>query len=258
MNGLSKSKMDKICASGDIPNTKTTLYAPSYQTDTQGTMKLQPKITRRYNLRNRHNSRESSSDRSLRNAISLSHQQDSCPTLTDRSNTSCPVSNEIGLSIDRYQSLNVRNETDNSSPDSQQKNGRDAVVSNKSCKRSVGQTVDNTANNSSGISNQRIDWDRNSLQQGSSRTFIEQTPNSETKDSIEGKERQPEPSERTHSNQHNGRIGKNWHNQFTEPFQFVKSNKNNQDPQTTSTVNHSAKFKSHHFQINNSEIQKRS
>ena len=92
INGLSKS---------------TTLYATLYQTDTQGTMKLQPKITRRYHLRNRHNcsnnSRESSSDRSLRNAISLSHQQDACPTLTDRNNTSCPVSKEIGLSIDRYQ-----------------------------------------------------------------------------------------------------------------------------------------------------------
>ena len=135
--------MNTVGASGDNPITKTPLYAPSYQTDTQGTIKLQPKITRRYNLRNRHvssnNSRESSSDRSLRNAISISQQQDSCPTLTDRNKTSCPVSNEIGLSTDRYQSLNIRNETDNSSPDSQPKNGRDAVVSNKSCKRKVGQ-----------------------------------------------------------------------------------------------------------------------
>ena len=241
--------MNTVGASGDNPISKTTLYAASFQTDTQGTMELLPKITRRYNLRNRHNSssnsRESSSDRSLHNAISISHQQDSCPTFTDRNNTSCPVSNEIGLSIDRYQSLNIRNETDNSSPDSQRNNGRDAVVSNKSCKRNVGQTVENIANNSTGISNQRIDWDRNSLQQGSSRTFVEQTSNSETKDSNEGNERQPELSERTQSNRHNKRIGTNWHNQFTEPFQFVKSNKNNQDPQTTSKVNNSAKIKSH-------------
>ena len=85
------------------------MYAPSYQTDTQGTMKLQPKITRRYNLRNRHNSsnnsRESSSDRSLRNSISISQPTHSCPTLTERNNPSCSVSNEIGLSIDRYQSF---------------------------------------------------------------------------------------------------------------------------------------------------------
>ena len=176
--------------------------------------------------------------------------------MADRNNTSCPVSNEIGLSIDRYQSLNIRNETDNSSPDSQRKNGRDAVASNKSCKRNVGQTAENTANNRTGISNQRIDWDRNSLQQGSSRTFVEQTSNSEPKDSNEGNERQPELSERTQSNQHNERIGTNWHNQFTEPFQFVKSNKNNQDPQTTSTVNNSAKFKSHQLpdkQLRNSK-----
>ena len=152
IKGLSKSKMNTIGASGDNLITKTTLYAPSsklYQTDTPGTKKMQPKITRRYNLRNRHNSsnnsRESSSDRSLSNAISISHQQDSCPTLTERNNTSCSVSNEIGLSIDRYQSLNIRNETENSSPDSQRKNGRDAVVSNKSCKRNVGQTVENRA-----------------------------------------------------------------------------------------------------------------
>ena len=67
-----------VGALGDNPITKTTLYAPSYRTNTQGTMNFQPKITRRYNLRNRHNSnnsRESSSDRSLRNAISISHQQ---------------------------------------------------------------------------------------------------------------------------------------------------------------------------------------
>ena len=177
INCLSKSKMNTVGASGDNPITKTTLYSASYQTDTLGTIELQPKITRRYNLRNRHNSsnnsREASSDRSLHNAISISHQQDSCPTLTDRNNTSCPVSNEIGLSIDRYQSLNIRNETDNSSPDSQRNNGRDAVVSNKSCKRNVGQTVENIANNSTGIGNQRIDWDRNSLQQGSSQKFLE-------------------------------------------------------------------------------------
>ena len=70
MNGLSKSRMNTVGASRDNPITKATLYAPSNQTDTQSTMKLQPKITRRYNLRNRHNSsnnwRESSSDRSLR------------------------------------------------------------------------------------------------------------------------------------------------------------------------------------------------
>ena len=112
INGLSKSKMNTVGASGDNPITKTTMYAPSsklYQTDTPGTKKMQPKITRRYNLRNRHNSsnnsRESLSDRSLRNAISISQPQYSCPTLTERNNTSCSVSNEIGLSIDRYQSL---------------------------------------------------------------------------------------------------------------------------------------------------------
>ena len=156
---------------------KTTLYAPSDQTDTQGTMKLQPKTTWRFSLRNRHNSsnnsRELSSDRSLRSAISISHQQDSCPTLTDRNNNRCPVSNEIGLSVDRYQSLNIRNEPDNSSPDSQRKNGRDAVVSNKSCKRNDGKTEVNTTNNSTGISNQQVDWDRKSSQQGSSQTFVE-------------------------------------------------------------------------------------
>ena len=84
--------------------------------------------------------------------------------------------------------MNTQNETDNSSPHSQRKNGRDAVASNKSCKRNVGQTVENTANNSTRISNQRIDWDRNSLQHGSSRTFVEKTSNSETKDSNEGNE----------------------------------------------------------------------
>ena len=81
--GLSKSKMNTVAASGENPITKTTMYAPSlklYQTDTPGTKKMQPKITRRYNLRNRHNSsnnsRKSSSDRSLRNAISISQPQD--------------------------------------------------------------------------------------------------------------------------------------------------------------------------------------
>ena len=106
INGLSKSMMNTVGASGDNPITKTTLYAPLCQTDTQGTIKLQSKITRRYNLRNRHNSsynsRESLSDRSLRIAISISHQQDSSPTLTNRNNTSLPVSNKIGLSIDRF------------------------------------------------------------------------------------------------------------------------------------------------------------
>ena len=138
LNGSTKSKMNTVDASGKNPITKTSLYAPSsklHQTDTQGIIKMQTKITRRYNLRNRHNSsnnsRESLTDRSLHNAISISHQQDSCPTLTDRNNTSCPVSNEIGLSIDKYQSLNFRNDTDNSWPDSQRKNGRDAVASNK-------------------------------------------------------------------------------------------------------------------------------
>ena len=130
-------------------------------------------------------------------------KQDSCPTLTDRNNTSCPVSNEIGLSSDIYQSLNIRNETDNSSPDSQRKNGRDAAVSNESCKRTIGQTVEKPANDSTGISNQLIEWDRNSLQQCSSRTIVEQTSNSEPKDSNEENERQPEISEQTQSNQHN-------------------------------------------------------
>ena len=123
--------------------------------------------------------------------------------------------------------MNIRNETDNSSPDSQRKNGRDAVVSNKSCKCNVGQSVENTANSSTRFSKQRIDWDRNSLQQGSSLTFVEQTSNTEAKDSNEGNERQPELSERTQSNQRNERIGTNWHNQFTEQFQFVISNKHN-------------------------------
>ena len=264
INGLSRSKMNTVGASGDNPITKTTMYAPSsklYQTDTPGTKKMQPKITRRYNLRNRHNSsnnsRESSSDRSLRNAISISQPQNSCPTLTERNNTSCSVSNEIGLSIDRYQSLNFRNDTDNSSPDSHRKNGRDTVVSNKYCKRIIGETVENTANNSIGISNQQLDWDRNSLQQGSSRTFVEQTANSEPKDPNEGNERQPEFSKGIQSNQHNECIGKNWHNQFAEPFQFVKSNKNNQDPQTTSIVNHSAIFKRRQLpdkQLRNSKL----
>ena len=103
-------------------------------------------------------------------------------------------------------------------------------MSNKSCKRNVGQTVENTANNSTGISNQRIDWDRNNLQQGSSRTIVEQTSSIEPKDSNEGNEQQSELPERTQSNQHNERIRTNWHNQFIEPFQFVKSNKNNHDP----------------------------
>ena len=123
--------------------------------------------------------------------------------MTERNNTSCSVSNEIGLSIDRYQSLNFRNDTDNSSPDSHRKNGRDTVVLNKSCKRIIGETVENTLNNSIGISNQRIDWDRNRLQQGFSRTFVEQTSNSEPKASNEGNERQPELSKGTQSNQHN-------------------------------------------------------
>ena len=120
--------MYTVGPSGDNPMTTATIYATSsiiYQTDTQGTMKMQPKIIRRCNLRNRHsssnNSRESSSHRSLHNAISISHQQDSCGTLTERNNTSCPVSIEIGLSIDRYQSLNFRTNTENSSPDSQKK-----------------------------------------------------------------------------------------------------------------------------------------
>ena len=126
--------------------------------------------------------------------------------MTERSNTCCSVSNEIGLSIDRYQSLNFRNDNNNYSPDSQRKNGRDAVVSNKSCKRNVGQTVENTANKCTGISNQRIDWDRKSLQQGSSRAFVDLTSKSEPKDSNEGNERQPEISERTQSNQNNERI----------------------------------------------------
>ena len=108
-------------------------------------MTMQPKITWTFNLRNRHNSannsRVSSSDRSLHNAISISHQQDSCPTLTDRNNTSCLVSNENELRFDRYHSLNFRNQTNNSSHDSQRKNGRDAVLSNKSCMRNKGQTV---------------------------------------------------------------------------------------------------------------------
>ena len=125
INGLSKPNMNTVGASGDNSIVKTTLYAPSYQTDTESTMKLQPKITRRYNLRNRHNSsnnsRESSSDRTLRNAISISQPQDSCPTLTEKNNTSCSVSNEIGLSTDRYQSWNFRKDTDNSSPDSHRK-----------------------------------------------------------------------------------------------------------------------------------------
>ena len=92
---------------------------------------------------------------------------------------------------------------------------------------------------------------------GSSRTFVEQTSNSEPKDSNEENERQPELSKGSQSNQHNECIGTNWHNQFAEPFPFVKSNKNNQDPQTTSIVNHSAIFKSHQLpdkQLRNSKL----
>ena len=117
--------------------------------------------------------------------------------MTDRNNITCPISSEIGLSIDRYQSLKFRNDTNNSSHDSQQKNGRDAVPSNKFCKRKTRQTVENTANNSAEISNQRIDWNKNSLQQQSSRTIVEQTSNSEPKESNEGNKQQPELSERT-------------------------------------------------------------
>ena len=46
INGLSKSKMNTVGASGDNPITKTTMYAPSsklYQTDTPGTKKCSPK-----------------------------------------------------------------------------------------------------------------------------------------------------------------------------------------------------------------------
>ena len=117
--------------------------------------------------------------------------------MTERNNTSCSVSNEIGLSIDRYQSLNFRDDTDNSSTDCQQKNGRDTVVSNKSCNRIIGQPVETKANDIAGISNQRTDWNRNSLQQGSSRTIVEQNSNSVPKDSNEGNRRPPELSERT-------------------------------------------------------------
>ena len=117
--------------------------------------------------------------------------------------------------------MNIRNETDNSSPDSQRENGRDAVVSKKSCKRYVGRTVENTANNSTGISNQPIDCDRNSYNRGLLEHLLNRPPIVNLK--IQTKE-------------------------TNEPFQFVKSNKNNQDPQTTSTVNNSAKFKSHRLQ----------
>ena len=70
LNGLTKTMMNTVNASGDNPFTKTSLYGPSrklYQADTQSTLMLKPKITRRYNLRNRpscsNNSRESSSDK---------------------------------------------------------------------------------------------------------------------------------------------------------------------------------------------------
>ena len=78
MSGLSESKMNTFGASGDNPVAKTIMYASSlklYQTDTRGTIKIHPKITRRYNLRNRlnfsNNSRESLSDRNLHKAISI-------------------------------------------------------------------------------------------------------------------------------------------------------------------------------------------
>ena len=57
INGLFKSKMNTVDASGDNPITKTIMHASSmklYQTDTRGTMKVQHKITRRYSLHNRH------------------------------------------------------------------------------------------------------------------------------------------------------------------------------------------------------------
>ena len=165
--------------------------------------------------------------------------------MNDRNNTTCPVSSEIGVNIDRYQSLNLRNDANLSSSDSQQKNDRDGVTSNKSCKRNIGQTVENTAKDSAGIINQRIDRNRNSLKQRPSWTIVEQTSNRESKESNEGKELKPELSARTQSNKHNERIETNCHNQFTEPIQFVKSDKNNQNPQATSLVNHSTKFKSH-------------
>ena len=74
---------------------------------------------------------------------------------------------------------------------------------------------------------------------------FEQTSNSEPKESNEGNERQPELSVRTQSNQNYDRNETTWHHQFTDPFQFVKSNEKNQNLQTTSTFNHSATFKSH-------------
>ena len=86
--------------------------------------------------------------------------------------------------------------------------------------------------------------------------MVEQTSNSEPIDSTKGNERQPELSSRTQSNQHNECIKTNWYNHFAEPFQFVKTNKNNQDPQTTSIVNHSALHKSHqhpNYQLRNSK-----
>ena len=70
LNGLIKTMMNTVNASGDNPFTKTSLYGPSrklYQADTQSTLMIKPKITRRYNFRNRpscsNNSRESSSDK---------------------------------------------------------------------------------------------------------------------------------------------------------------------------------------------------
>ena len=74
-------------------------------------------------------------------------------------------------------------------------------MSNKSCKRIIGQTVETKANDIAGISNQRTDWNRNSLQQGSSQTIVGQNSNSVPKDSNEGNRRPPELSERTQSNQ---------------------------------------------------------
>ena len=127
-------------------------------------------------------------------------------------------------SIDRYRSLNVQNNTKNSSSDSQRRKGRDLIVSNKSCECNIGKMRENTANDGARIFSQLIDWNRNSIQQGSSRTIVKNNSISKPEVSNDGNEKQPGLSERTQKNQHNKLFETNWLNQFNEPFQFVKSN----------------------------------
>ena len=82
---------------------------------------------------------------------------------------------------------------------------------------------ENTANDGARIFSQLIDWNRNSLQQGSSRTIVKNNSSRKPEVSNDGNEQQTGLSERTQKNQHNKRFETNWLNQFNESFQFVKS-----------------------------------